>query len=132
MRLRRFRRIAALTLLVPVQACSSWHPVAVNPERLIQEQNPSKIRITQSDGRRLILHAPFVVSSDSLLSTITVRRCVDVRGELRRRCFAFPETEGVAYADVTVMETRQFEDASAVVAFMAFASAIIAAVALSR
>ena len=46
--------------------------------------------------------------------------------------FALSRDRGVAYADVRVLEVRQFETALAVVGFIGFASAIIVGVSLSR
>ena len=132
MRLRRYRPIVTLLLLLPIQACSAWQPVPVSPRRVLEDQNPSKVRVTRSDGPRIILDAPLIIRNDSLISTITVRRCFDVPGQSRRHCLLYPETRGVAYADVRILEVRQFETALAVVGFIGFASAIIVGVSLSR
>ena len=67
-RLISVRRTVAL-LLIPLIAtsCHSWRTAQVEPRTLVETEQPNRIRVTTSDGRRAELDRPTVVG-DSLVS----------------------------------------------------------------
>ena len=80
------RRVIAALLMVLLNACYSWRPTTISPAQLIAEEEPSAVRVTLTDGRRLTFVDPFI-DNDSLvqgyravpvvvseISTVEVRR----------------------------------------------------------
>ena len=67
MRLRRYRPMAVLLLVLQLQACTSWRPVTVSPREFIEEEQPSAIRVTRPDGTSLFMENP-TVADDSIFS----------------------------------------------------------------
>ncbi len=65
LRLRR-SAIAAFLLLVYLPACTSWHIGTPTPAAFLQREQPSRIRVTRTDGTRLMLTGP-TVRGDSLM-----------------------------------------------------------------
>jgi hypothetical protein len=62
------RPLAAILLSLQVASCTSWRVASVSPAQLIAEEQPAKIRVTRSDGTRLVLHQPSV-QGDSLVGS---------------------------------------------------------------
>ena len=63
------RTIAALLLLPYLPACTSWQVVQPSPEPLFADEQPEKVRVTQTDGSRVELMWP-EVRADSLVGTM--------------------------------------------------------------
>ncbi len=63
---RQLQRVIACILLpCYLLACSSWKTVEVSPVQVISEEQPSKVRLTLTDGSTVVLEQP-VVSGDTL------------------------------------------------------------------
>ncbi len=63
------RRRLAATLLVTVlcgTACQTWHTQRVAPESLLATRQPTKVRVTLTDGSQLVLEHP-VLRGDTLI-----------------------------------------------------------------
>lgn len=56
------RRCIATVLLVTLQgaACHAWHTEDVAPEVVLATQQPTKLRVTRTDGGQLVLHGPLL------------------------------------------------------------------------
>jgi hypothetical protein len=67
MRLRRYRRMALLLLVLHLQACVSWQPVTLSPREFIEEDQPSAVRVTRLDGTALVMSSPRI-ANDSIFS----------------------------------------------------------------
>ncbi len=63
---RQLQRVIACILLpCYLLACSSWKTLEVSPVQVISEEQPSKVRLTLTDGSTVVLEQP-VVSGDTL------------------------------------------------------------------
>ena len=72
MRLRRYRPVALLMLVLHLTGCYSWQPVTVSPRQFIEEEQPGQIRILQADGTRMELRDPSI-ETDSLAARVSSR-----------------------------------------------------------
>ncbi len=64
------RRILSCILLPAyVGSCTSWRVEPVSPAQVVNQDQPSTIRVTLNDGSRFELDSP-VVSGDSLLGLV--------------------------------------------------------------
>jgi len=84
MKLARCRPIAVLLLALHLGACVTWRPTTVAPRQVIEEEQPSRVRVTTLDGERLALRTP-VLRGDSLTSgargaAATTVAISDIRG----------------------------------------------------
>jgi len=61
----RFRSFATFLLAMHVAGCVYWQPATVPPQRLIEDEQPSQVRVTTLDGARLVFRSP-EIRSDSL------------------------------------------------------------------
>ena len=80
MRLRRYRPMALVLLVLHLGACTTWRPATVSPQQLIREEQPSSVRITLTSGETITVIDP-IVRNDSIggiplsdVSTVEVRR----------------------------------------------------------
>jgi hypothetical protein len=65
-RWRGIRRIVACVLLPShLVACMSWKTQDATPQQLVSEEEPSRIRVTLTDGTQVVLTEP-TVSGDTL------------------------------------------------------------------
>ena len=95
MSLRRYRPMAVLLLALHVQACTAWQPSTVRPPQLIEEEEPSQVRITRTDGGRVTIQSPWV-RADAIVGR-------GVRGSPRPW-----EERSVVVSDIRQIETRRF------------------------
>ncbi len=61
------RRLVLVPLLLFLVGCKTWEPAATTPQRLIAEEQPSSVRVTNGDGVRMTLRSPMFLN-DSLIS----------------------------------------------------------------
>lgn len=61
----RCRPVALLMLMVFLAGCTTWRPTTLSPAQVIQEEGPSSIRVTRSDGTHVTVTRP-VVHNDSI------------------------------------------------------------------
>ena len=62
------RPIAWTILLCYLAACTSWHVhEGVSPLQLITTEHPRVVRLTRTDGSRMVLDQPQVAAGDSLV-----------------------------------------------------------------
>ncbi len=66
MRLRRYRPMALVLLVLHLSACSTWRPTFVSPQQLIPVERPSSVRATLRSGATVTLENP-IVRNDSIL-----------------------------------------------------------------
>ena len=95
MRLRRYRPLALVLLALQLQACGSWQPTTLSPPQLIEEEEPSRVRITRTDGEQVIIQSP-EVRADSIV------------GHYNLRSEFGSEDMSVAVSDVRQIETLRF------------------------
>ena len=63
------RTIAVVLLLLYLPACTSWQVGKPSPEEFLENEQPEKVRVTQTNGSRVELVAP-KVRADSLVGTV--------------------------------------------------------------
>ena len=68
MSIRRYRPLALLLLVLQLGACTSWRPITVSPQQLIEAEQPSSVRVTQPDGVQVVLKDP-AIRNDSIVGT---------------------------------------------------------------
>ena len=61
------RPLSAVLLLVALTGCKTWEPVTMSPERLIAEQRPTSVRVSDSNGVEMTLRNPMIVN-DSIVA----------------------------------------------------------------
>lgn len=64
----RRRGVVVLVFLLQTGACTTWQPANASPARVFQEQTPTRIRITRTDGERITMRNPRI-RSDSIIGT---------------------------------------------------------------
>ena len=69
MTIHRYRLGALVLLGLHLSACATWQPVPLNRQRILEEQQPGRVRIRQADGTRLELRNPRV-ERDSLIASV--------------------------------------------------------------
>jgi hypothetical protein len=123
MYLRRYRPIALLLLGLHLGACSRWEPTTVSPREVIEEQEPSAVRLTRTDGTRVEMKEP-VIRSDSMQS----EECQRIQRPWRVEC----EAAGpIALGDIQSLDVRH-TDAVASVAAIAVGALAFYAMMLAR
>ena len=56
-----------MLLLVPhLGGCTSWHPANVSPRQAIEDEQPTSIQVTGTDGTQMVLSFP-TVENDSIV-----------------------------------------------------------------
>ena len=63
------RTVAALLLFLYLPACTSWQVGKPSPEEFLENEQPEKVRVTQTDGSRFELMSP-AVRADSLVGRV--------------------------------------------------------------
>lgn len=109
----RFRRLTAHSWLLAgvlvsplLLSCTSWRLQQISPAQLISEKQPSKIRVTRSDGTRIVLTQPRL-SGDSLIgSAIGYVSVVPPEGGARVGV-STAEPLGIPLADVAGVSVRR-------------------------
>jgi len=107
MRLRRYRPVAVLLLVVQLGACMTWQPVALSPQRLIAEEDPSVVRVIRLDQSELVLADP-IIRNDSMIGLAESRQCERRPGEMADRCIVSLGSAGVPVSDVDLMDVKRF------------------------
>lgn len=69
MRLRRCRPVASLLLVMHVSACATWRPSPAPPRQLIEQEQPSSVRLTLTSGEVVTLQDPSM-TSDSIVGLV--------------------------------------------------------------
>ncbi len=87
--MRTNRPLALAMMVLYLGACAGWQLQPVAPAQYIEEEQPSEIRVTTSDDKKLVLKKP-IIRSDSLLGR------------------ASGQVWGSPLAEVTRIETRKF------------------------
>lgn len=67
-----YRPLALLLLVLHLGACSSWRPTTVPPRQFIEEERPSRVRITTLDGNQVVLEVPTIVNDSIVFTTVEV------------------------------------------------------------
>ena len=65
MQVHRLRPIAVLLLCLHLAGCTTWQPVQVSPQQVLESEQPAKVRVTDADGVRVVLSNP-VIERDSI------------------------------------------------------------------
>jgi hypothetical protein len=60
------RVLSSILLPVYLSSCTSWQVQSVSPEQVVEEEQPSQVRVTTTDESEVVLKAPSV-SGDNLL-----------------------------------------------------------------
>lgn len=104
------RAVVAVLVLTSLTGCKSWRPAGGPPAQVLADQRPNVVRITDVDGRLIIVRHP-VVRNDSIVTSDLDPMGQPVRGE------------GVAYGDVGVVAVERFNPVKTAL----FAGALFAA-----
>lgn len=62
----RCRPLALLMLVVFLAGCYSWRPTTVSPRQVIEEEQPSRVRVTLNSGTVTVIPDPVLVG-DSII-----------------------------------------------------------------
>ena len=103
MKLRRYRPVAIVLLVLHLDACITWRPSPVEPRQLIEEERANPIRLTLPDGTSVVVRHPRI-KNDSIAFVSGVCRRLPGRGAARYVC---PTTSLISLDDVSVVEVRQ-------------------------
>ncbi len=60
------RVVSAILLPVYLSSCTSWQVQSVSPEQVVEQEQPSQVRVTTTDQSEVVLEAPRV-AGDNLL-----------------------------------------------------------------
>jgi|SRR5690349_11006918 hypothetical protein len=103
------RSIASTLLLCYLAACTSWHvKQGVTPLQLISTEHPRTVRVTRTDGSRILLEEPRIVAGDSL---------VGVR---------YGVQSSVAVSDVTQVATQKFSPGKSIGLVLGLSAVVVA------
>lgn len=105
---RAQRWTGALLAATLLTGCKSWEPITSSPTRVIAEQRPPSVRITDIDGREITVRRP-VLRNDSIVSSTA-----DPSG------LPLPAV-GVPYGDVNTLAVPRFSAVKSV----ALAAAVV-------
>jgi hypothetical protein len=98
------RRCTATLLLVTLQgtACQAWHTEDVAPQEVLATQQPTRLRVTRTDGKQFVLQHP-VLRGDTL------------EGSWQLGGYGTPAPMRIALTDVRQVATRGFSSDRTVV-----------------
>jgi hypothetical protein len=103
------RSIASTLLLCYLAACTSWHvKQGVSPRQVISTEHPRTVRVTRTDGSRISLDEPRIVTGDSL---------VGVHNGVR---------SSVVVSDVTQVATQKFSPGKSIGLVLGLSAAVVA------
>jgi hypothetical protein len=91
----RARSLALLSAVVALSACYSWSKPQPQAQSII-ETRPAQVRVTLSDGRRLIVKHP-AIRGDSLLGDVVVEGSENS-----------PSARAIPFSDVRSVSTPRF------------------------
>jgi hypothetical protein len=98
MTLRRYRPFALVLLVLHLTGCQTWQPTTVRPRQLIEEEQPSEIRIIGSAGSQVTLSSPSL-KGDSIIGTrVRLRRTETVT-------VPFSDIDGIAVKRIAGLRT---------------------------
>jgi len=104
------RRIACTLLLYYLAACMSWHvEEEVSPLQVISAQHPRTVRLTRTDGSRVVLDEPRIAAGDSLVGVH----------------YGVPSS--VAVSDVTQVATRRVSPGKTIGLFLGLSTVVVGA-----
>ena len=104
MKLRRYRPVAIVLLVLHLGACTTWRPSPVGPRQLIEEERASPIRFTRPDGTSVVVRNPRIRNDSIAVVSGVCRRLPGISGPRRYRC---PTTALLALDDVRVLEVQR-------------------------
>ena len=90
-----YRLLACLLFALILGACASWRASPVAPERLIAEEQPTRVRITLADGTGMVLRNP-EAEADSVRG-----RVLTASGAMRVTTIALAEITSVEISEST-------------------------------
>ena len=104
------RRIACTLLLYYLAASMSWHvEEEVSPLQVISAQHPRTVRLTRTDGSRVVLDEPRIAAGDSLVGVH----------------YGVPSS--VAVSDVTQVATRRVSPGKTIGLFLGLSTVVVGA-----
>ena len=103
------RHIPLILLASYLAGCTSWRAQGVTPQQVINQRHPMRLRVTQTDGMRLVLENP-VLLRDSVVGWT--------------RAFG---SRAVALADVKRVEARETDAGKTAGLILAVAAALATA-----
>ena len=110
----RARRSIALPFIVLLAGgCTQWQPTQITPQRYIEQEQPSKVRLTDASGTRLIALDP-TIAGDSVAFRISQRECRMVSLTSERTCDRVDSWHQMPLIDVRVLERARIHPASIV------------------
>lgn len=90
------RPLAAAAALMMLAGCKSWEPTTLTPERVLSEERPRSVRVTDADGQVVTVRHP-TIRNDSIVTTDT-------------NPFGAPLLRpGVPYGEVNSIEVERFD-----------------------
>ncbi len=104
MKLRRYRPVSVVLLVLHIGACTTWQPVRVNPRQFIEEKQPSEVRVTSPYWRSIVVSSPAIVN-DSIAGVPDSCESPVFDEEGRRVCVT--PTTLFAVSDVGRVETQR-------------------------
>ncbi len=104
MKLRRYRPVAIVLLVLHLGACTTLEPTPISPRQLIEEKRPQSVRVTGIDGTYFQVRNPRIANDSIAVVSGVCRRLPGISGPRRYRC---PTTALIALDDVRVLEVRR-------------------------
>jgi hypothetical protein len=86
--------------------CTTWRPTTVSPKQVIEEEQPSSVRVTQTDGTLLVLSNPSIVN-DSIVTVVEERVCQTSVAGGRFNCVEAQARMLIALDEVASLELRR-------------------------
>ena len=99
---RELRPMALTLLVLHVSGCMTWQPSPLSPRRLIQEEEPHKVRVTLPDSTPLVVRNP-LIEDDSI--AVVSGQCRRLPGRTVR--YSCPTRALVALDDVAAIEVER-------------------------
>jgi len=94
-------------LVVFLAGCTTWRPTTLSPAQVIEDEQPSSVRVTQTDGTSLVLSNPSI-ASDSIVSVVEERVCqTSVVAGGRFNCVDAQARMSIAVVEVASLELRR-------------------------
>ena len=77
LRTRQSRRACVLMLLY-LPACTSWQVGGPTPAQFIEQERPTQVQVSRTDGSTIVLNSP-TIRGDSLIGTVSRGNVRDAR-----------------------------------------------------
>lgn len=117
MKLCHRRSVASMLLVIHLGACATWRPSPVPPRQLIEQEQPSSVRVTLASGEVVTLEDPRM-TGDSIAGLIGGGFVNDVYTDAEL-------VAAVASRDVASMELRGFSAGRTFAAVALGAAAVV-------